>query len=40
MLVAAPQVDILKRAKLSAADIAQLADAVEPISFADGLSQS
>ncbi|CAM9372243.1 unnamed protein product [Ectocarpus sp. 8 AP-2014] len=29
-------VEILKRAKLSATDIAQLADAVEPIAFADG----
>lgn len=30
------QVSILKRADLSTADIAQLADAVEPIAFADG----
>lgn len=30
------QVGILQRANLSAGDIAQLADAVEPISFADG----
>lgn len=30
------QVDILKRANLSVGDIAQLADAVEPIAFADG----
>lgn len=31
-----PQVSILKRANLSPSDIAQLADAVEPIAFADG----
>ena len=30
------QVSILKRADLSASDISQLADAVEPITFADG----
>lgn len=30
------QVSILKRADLSTSDIAQLADAVEPITFADG----
>lgn len=33
------KVGILKRANLSAADIAQLADAVEPIAFADGEEQ-
>lgn len=33
------QVSILKRANLSAGDIAQLADAVEPIAFADGETQ-